>query len=153
MGFARRCAPQLIEFTADSRKSRRNGASANIAFTRSWQPSKSPSTAMLSTLGASTVVICRRCTALVRPAGCRMAMSTRSRSRHASMAAEPVSPEVAPTMVTRWSRAVSTWSNRRPSTCIAMSLNARVGPWNSSSDHRSGPSCTSGATAGWANPA
>ncbi len=34
-----------------------------------------------------------------------------------------------------------------------MSLNASVGPWNSSSDHRFGPSCTSGAIAGCPNPA
>ncbi len=80
-------------------------------------------------------------------------MSTRLRSRQASMAAEPVSPLVAPTMVTRSPRAASTWSNRRPSTCIAMSLKASVGPWNSSSDQRLVSSCTSGATAGWANPA
>ena len=66
---------QLMEFPADSRISRRNGASANMAFTRSWQSSKVPGMAMLATLGESTVVICRRCTSLVRPCGCRMAMS------------------------------------------------------------------------------
>ena len=71
----------------------------------------------------------------------------------ASIAAEPVSPEVAPTMVTRASRAVSTWSNRRPSTCIAMSLKASVGPWNSSCTNRPVSSWISGTTAGWPNPA
>ena len=55
----------------------------------------------------------------VRPWGCRMTMSMLSRSRQASMAAEPVSPEVAPTMVTRWPRFFSTWSNRRPTNCRA----------------------------------
>ena len=50
-------------------------------------------------------------------------MSMRSRPAQASIAAEPVSPEVAPTMVTRASRAASTWSNRRPRSCSAMSLN------------------------------
>ena len=60
--------------------------------------------AMLRTLGESTVVICRRCTSEVRPCGCRMKMSMAGRSRQASMAAEPVSPEVAPTMVMRWPR-------------------------------------------------
>ena len=85
-----------------------------------------------------TVVICRRCTSLVRPCGCRITMSSCARSRQASMAAEPVSPEVAPTMVTRWPRSASTWSNSRPSSCIARSLKASVGPWNSSCTQRCG---------------
>ena len=42
--------------------------SANKPFTRSWQSSKVPSIATLWTLGASTVVICRRCTSR-HPAG------------------------------------------------------------------------------------
>ncbi len=50
-----------------------------------------------------------------------------------SIAAEPVSPLVAPTIVTRCPRWSSTWSNRRPTSWSAMSLNASVGPWNSSS--------------------
>ena len=95
---------QLIEFIAESCISWRNGASANIAFTRSWQSSNVPSTAMLATFGAATVVIWRRCTSLMRPCGCRNAMSMRSRPAQASIAAEPVSPEVAPTIVTRASR-------------------------------------------------
>ena len=45
--------PQLIEFIADKCISCRNGASANIAFTMSWQSSNVPSIAMLATLGAS----------------------------------------------------------------------------------------------------
>jgi hypothetical protein len=64
-----------------------------------------------------------------------MKMSMLARSRQASMAAEPVSPEVAPTIVTRWPRWASTWSNSRPSSCSAMSLKASVGPWNSSISH------------------
>ena len=122
--------------------------SANIAFTRSWQSSNVPSTAILPTFGASTVVICRRCTSLVRPRGCRMATFTRSRPAKASIAADPVSPDVAPTMVTRSSRSASTCSNSRPSNCIAMSLKASVGPWNSSCTQSPVSSCTSGATAG-----
>jgi hypothetical protein len=144
---------QLIEFTAESRISLRNGASLNIAFTRSWQSSKSPWTAMLRMFEESTVVICRRCTSLVRPSGCRITMSMAARSRHASMAALPVSPEVAPTMVTRSPRLASTWSNSRPSSCIAMSLKASVGPWNSSSENTPGSICTSGAVAAWPKPA
>ena len=105
---------------------------------------------MLATFGAATVVICRRCTSLVRSCGCRMAISMRSRPAQASIAAEPVSPEVAPTIVTRASRAASTWSNSRPSSCSAMSLNDSVGPWNSSCTNRPVSSWTSGTTAGMA---
>ncbi len=32
---------------------------------------------------------------------------------------------------------------------MAQSLKASVGPWNSSSTHSEGDSCTSGVTAGW----
>ena len=59
---------------------------------------------MLPTFGARTVVIWRRWTSLVRPCGWRITMSMRSRPAKASIAAEPVSPEVAPTIVTRASR-------------------------------------------------
>jgi hypothetical protein len=61
--------PQLIELTAESPWRSRNAASANSAFTRSWQSSKLPSTASVWTFGAATVVICRRCTSEVRPCG------------------------------------------------------------------------------------
>ena len=80
-------------------------------------------------------------------------MSTRARPAQAAIAAEPVSPEVAPTMVIRASRSASTRSNSRPSTCSAMSLNASVGPWNSSWTNSDVSSCTSGTTAGWLKPA
>jgi len=46
----------------------------------------------------------------------------------ASIAADPVSPLVAPTTVTRWPRASKTSSNMRPTNCRAMSLNESVGP-------------------------
>jgi len=80
-------------------------------------------------------------------------MSIAARSRQASMAAEPVSPLVAPTMVMRSPRLASTWSNSRPSSCMAMSLKASVGPWNNSSENRLGSTCTSGAVAAWPKPA
>lgn len=38
-------------------------------------------------------------------------------------------------ITTRSPRLASTWSSRRPSSCRAKSLKARVGPWNSSSTH------------------
>ena len=53
----------------------------------------------------------------------------------ASMAAPPVSPLVAPTMVARVRRLASAQSIRRASSCIATSLKASVGPWKSSSSH------------------
>ena len=62
-------------------------------------------------------------------------MSTCSQPRTPSIAAEPVSPLVAPTIVIRSSRSASTCSNSRPTSCRATSLNASVGPWNSSSSH------------------
>ncbi len=49
----------------------------------------------------------------------------------------PCRPTWPPTMVTRSPRAVSTWSNSRPTSCSATSLNASVGPQNSSTRWRS----------------
>ena len=54
------------------------------------------------------------------------------RPTQAAMAADPVSPEVATTMVARSPRRVSSQSNSRPTSWRATSLNASVGPWNSS---------------------
>ena len=69
------------------------------------------------------------------------------------MAAEPVSPLVAPTIVIRSPRRASAWSKRRPKSCIATSLKARVGPWNSSSAKVRWSIWASGVTAGWAKAA
>src|SRR5690554_6340913 len=96
---------------------------------------KLPSMAMLWMLSPRMVVICRRCTSDTRLCGCRMKMSAFSQRRQPSMAAEPVSPEVAPMITTRSPRLVRTWSSRRPSSCRAKSLKASVGPWNSSITH------------------
>ena len=60
-------------------------------------------------------------------------MSTFARPASASIAAEPVSPLVAPTIVRCWSLSARKRSNTSPSNCSATSLNASVGPWNSSS--------------------
>ena len=78
-------------------------------------------------------------------------MSTWAQSRTASIAADPVSPLVAPTIVTRSPRWPSTWSNSRPTSCRATSLNDSVGPWNSSATHWWWSICTSGTTASWRN--
>ena len=78
-----------------------------------------------------------------------MNTSTPSSPRNASMAAEPVSPEVAPTTVRRLPSSASACSNMRPISCIATSLKASVGPWNSSRSQCAGPTCTSGQRAAW----
>ena len=119
-------------FTAERLWASRNAASLNIALTRSWQSSNVPSTATVWTFGDSTVVICRRWTSLTRPCGYRITMSTFAQFFTPSIAALPVSPLVAPTIITRSLRAVRIVSNKRPSSCNATSLKARVGPWNSS---------------------
>ncbi len=108
---------------------------------------------MAWTFGSYGVVICRRCTSEIRPAGWRKKTSTRAEPRNASIAAEPVSPEVAPTMVTRAPRRASTASNMRPTSCSATSLKASVGPWWSSRIQSFGPSCISGQRAGWSKAA
>ncbi len=123
---------QLIEFTPDSATRSRKPWSLNMSFTRLWQSSKLPSTASACTLAAVGVVICRCCTGDTLPCGKRMKMSVRSRPAKASIAAPPVSPEVAPAIVARWPRSASTWSISRASSCIATSLKASVGPWKSS---------------------
>ena len=138
---------QLMELMAASLISSRKDSSLNIALTKFWQSSNVPSMATLWTLGASTVVICRRCTSETRPLGWRMKISMASRSRQASMAAEPVSPEVAPMTTTRAPRLPSTWSKRRPTSCNAWSLKASVGPWNSSNSQVLWSSWIKGATA------
>ncbi|MNT77071.1 hypothetical protein D3C72_2161470 [compost metagenome] len=82
-----------------------------------------------------------------------MKMSVVSRPRKASMAADPVSPEVAPTMVARRPRSARIWSMMRLRNCIATSLKASVGPWNSSSTKWPGSNSTSGVTEGCRNVA
>ena len=90
-----------MELTPASRTRSRKARSLNIAFTSAWQSSKVPSMATACTLGSAAVVIMRRCTSEMRPCGKSTTASTRSEPRKASIAAPPVSPEVAPTMVTR----------------------------------------------------
>src|SRR5450759_26455 len=91
-------------------------------------PSKVPSTASACTFESGTVVIMRRCTSEMRPCGNSTTTSTWARPRNASIAAPPVSPEVATTMVVRSPRSRSTWSISRATSCIARSLKASVGP-------------------------
>ena len=140
---------------APSCSSERNASSANIAFTRSWQSSNVPSTATLCTFGSSTVVICRRWTSLTRPAGCNTTMSRFALPTHAAIAAEPVSPDVATTIVRRSPRRSSSASMSRPTSWSATSLNDSVGPCQSSCTQmsRSASSWTSGHTSLWSKVA
>ena len=56
----------------------------------------------------------------------------------------PVSPDVAPRMLIERPSRASTYSNRLPSSCSAMSLNASVGPLDTRSRCRPGSSVSSG---------
>ncbi len=83
-----------------------------------------------------------------------MKMSMVLRSRTASIAADRVSPEVAPTIVACWPRAVSSLVEHASSSWSATSLKASVGPWNSSSRCRGvAERLFSGATSGVSNEA
>ena len=76
-----------------------------------------------------------------------MKMRTPRLPRTAYSAAEPVSPEVAPRMFRVSPRRPSSYSNRLPSSCIATSLNARVGPFESCSRCSPGSKVRSGVIA------
>ena len=141
-----------MELTPDRRISSRRARSPNRSLTMRWQSSKSPSIANAWTLGLPTVVICRRWTSDTRPRGKRMNTSTWDWSANASIAAAPVSPEVAPTIVARAPRCRSTRFIAWPSHCMAKSLNASVGPWKSSSANRLSSICTMGAVAACLKP-
>ena len=119
---------QLIEFTAPMAWRSLKAASALTAFTTSWQSSKTPSTAMLKMLGSASEYICARWKGLMRPRGESMNTFTRDFPFSACSAAEPVSPLVAPRTLSLLSCFSSTCSKRFPISCIAMSLNASVGP-------------------------
>ena len=68
--------------------------------------------------------------------------------RNAYSAAEPVSPDVAPRMLSVWPRWASTYSNTCPRNCMAMSLKASVGPSDRPSSARPGRKGLTGAICG-----
>ncbi len=119
---------KLIELTAERRCWVRNASSANIALTRAWQSSNVPSMARLWMFCDPTVVIWRRCTSEILPRGCNTTASIDGRSRNASIAAEPVSPEVATTTVTRSPRRDRTVSRGSPqeSHCVVLERQRRA---------------------------
>ncbi len=97
----------------------------------SWQSSNTPSTAMLKMLGSCRLNIWAVWKALIFLCGESMKTRMPRLPRIAYSAALPVSPEVAPKMLSWASCLASVYSNRLPSNCIAMSLKARVGPFDS----------------------
>ncbi len=83
---------------------------------------------MLCTFASCSEYICARWNGLIRPCGESMNTLIRSLPRRACSAADPVSPDVAPTMFSTPPVRSSAYSSAWPRNCIAMSLNARVGP-------------------------
>ncbi len=127
---------QLIELTVPRRWPRLKARSLDTALTMSWQSSNTPCTAMLWMFGSCSENIWARWNALMRPCGDSMNTATPRLPRIAYSAAPPVSPEVAPRMLSVVPRWVSTYSNSWPSSCMAMSLKASVGPSDSPSSDR-----------------
>ena len=117
-----------MELTAPIEYFDLNSASALTSLTTSWQSSKTPSSAMLKMFGSSRPNIWACWNGVIRPAGVSMNTRMLSRPRMAYSADEPVSPEVAPRILISSPRRPSSYSKSSPSSCIAMSLNAAVGP-------------------------
>src|SRR6266480_876607 len=116
----------------DSSERAPSSPSRNACFTRRWQSSKVPRTASDLTLPPQQVSW-RSWVGDTSPLGYSTATSTPGRSWKAAATAPPVSPEVATRMVSARSprprrRAKQAARKRAPK-----SLNAAVGPWNSSS--------------------
>ncbi|KAG1166162.1 hypothetical protein G6F35_018356 [Rhizopus arrhizus] len=80
----------------------------------------------------------------MRPCGDSMKTATPCLPRSAYSAAEPVSPDVAPTMFSVVPRLASTYSKTWPRNCMAMSLKASVGPSDRPSSDRPPSSGRSG---------
>src|SRR5205823_3677279 len=116
----------------DSSERAPSSPSRNACFTRRWQSSNVPRTASGLTLPPQQVSW-RSWVGDTSPLGNSTATSTPGRSWKAAATAPPVSPEVATRMVSARSprprrRAKQAARKRAPK-----SLNAAVGPWNSSS--------------------
>ena len=89
----------------------------------------------------------------MRPCGDSMNTAMPRLPRIAYSAELPVSPDVAPRMLSVASPSRSTYSNRLPSSCSAMSLNASVGPFDRCSRCRPGSSVVSGVISSLPNAA
>ena len=98
--------------------------------------------------GSCSENICAVWNALIFLCGDSMNTRTPVLPRIAYSAALPVSPEVAPRMFSVSPCFASVYSNRLPSNCIAMSLNASVGPFESSSSDSVAPFSTPSVLSG-----
>ena len=83
---------------------------------------------MLMMLSSCRLYIWARWKADILPSGESINTLMPRLPRRAYSAAEPVSPLVAPRMLSVWFSLASTYSKALPKNCIAMSLNASVGP-------------------------
>src|SRR5690625_273261 len=124
--------PRLMELTVPSELAALNSRSPLSSLTRFWASSKTPSITMLCTLSSVSVYIWARWNLDMRPLGDSMNTPILGLDRNAYSAADPVSPEVAPRMFRVWSRCLSACGSASPRNCMAISLNARVGPWERS---------------------
>ena len=99
---------------------------------------------MLKMFASCRLNICAVWNGLIFARGDNMNTRTPCLPRIAYSAAEPVSPDVAPRMLSSRPSRCNTYSNRLPSNCIAMSLNASVGPFERPRMCRPGSSVVSG---------
>ena len=83
----------------------------------------------------------------MRPSGLVMKTRTPFLPRMAYSAALPVSPLVAPKILSSSPRRASSYSNRLPSNCMAMSLKASVGPLDRACKYKPSSSRVSGTMA------
>ncbi|XQU67279.1 hypothetical protein OJJOAM_000010 [Cupriavidus sp. H18C1] len=107
--------------------------------------------------GSCRLNICAVWNALIFLCGLSMKTRMPRLPRIAYSAALPVSPEVAPRILSSCPARASAYSNRLPSSCIAMSLNASVGPLDRPSRYSgapaSSPSLRSGVMSAVLSPA
>ena len=142
----------MIEFTVPIEWALLNAWSFETAFTMSWAWSNVPRTAMLKMFGSESEYICARWKALMRPCGESMKTRIPFLPRMAYSAADPVSPEVAPRMFSSRPSRARRCSKSAPRYCIAMSLKARVGPFESSRSPSPSPSQRTGVIASVSSP-
>jgi hypothetical protein len=103
--------------------------------------------------GSCSEYICARWKTLMRLCGESMNTRMPFLARMAYSAAEPVSPEVAPRMLSVSPLAASTFSNSGPRSCSATSLKASVGPFDRQSRCSPRSSVFSGVTSSLPNTA
>ena len=132
-----------------------NSSSAYIRFTARWQSSKLPLTAATYTLFPSCTHICKRCIFATPSSGKNTATFVPGTFLKPSNAALPVSPLVAAKMsISSWLPVTSQLRFiKYGNTCNAISLNAHVGPWNSSKTYKFSLIFTSGAGSSPSNEA